>query len=227
MGNVICLGGLKMNKVIRQEPATKVAKWFLKNNESLDENSGDSNLKLQKLIFYAQGMHLAVFNEPFYGEEIQAWENGPVVKEVYEQYRYSCLGYRAKQEDVKFSGFQEDILRVINIVYGDKTSSELVDLTHEEDPWKELGVLAKQRQNPIITKVRMAEYYRCLKDIFEAYIDYNVEETSYRIGSNTIKHEADMELTGEERDLVKEVVYDRVGSDIYVSKDSDGGLVIY
>ena len=37
-----------------------------------------SNLKLQKLLYYVQGFHLAIENEPLFMEDIQAWQYGPV-----------------------------------------------------------------------------------------------------------------------------------------------------
>lgn len=34
-------------------------------------------------VYYAQAMHLAVFGKPLFYEELQAWDYGPVVPEVY------------------------------------------------------------------------------------------------------------------------------------------------
>jgi uncharacterized phage-associated protein len=35
--------------------------------------------KLHKILYYCQGHHLAVFDEPLFGETILAWDMGPVV----------------------------------------------------------------------------------------------------------------------------------------------------
>ena len=50
-----------------------------------DVEHGDtlSNLKLQKLLYYMQGFHLAFFDEPFFNESIEAWTYGPVVPVVF------------------------------------------------------------------------------------------------------------------------------------------------
>lgn len=55
-----------------------VAKYFLAQQ---DETAGDliSNLKLQKLIYYAQGFHLAISDRPLFPEPIKAWIHGPAV----------------------------------------------------------------------------------------------------------------------------------------------------
>ena len=35
-----------------------------------------TNLKLQKLLYYMQGFHLAVFDTPLFDEDIEAWQYG-------------------------------------------------------------------------------------------------------------------------------------------------------
>ncbi|MBC6455939.1 MAG: DUF4065 domain-containing protein [Hormoscilla sp. SP5CHS1] len=63
-----------------------VANYFLAQQ---DESAGDliSNLKLQKLVYYAQGFHLAIYVRPLFTEAIAAWTHGPVVPELYEYYQ--------------------------------------------------------------------------------------------------------------------------------------------
>lgn len=55
--------------------ALDVAKWFLVRNVEEEANGADgiSNLKLQKLLYYAQGCTLALTNEPLFDESIVAW----------------------------------------------------------------------------------------------------------------------------------------------------------
>ena len=43
------------------------------------------NLKLQKLLFYSQTVHLVFNSEPLFSDEIQAWDYGPVIPSVYEK----------------------------------------------------------------------------------------------------------------------------------------------
>lgn len=62
------LMGEYMNSVFQ------VADYFL-NKASKEEDGGEiiSNLKLQKLVYYAQGFHLAMYNQPLYTESLEAW----------------------------------------------------------------------------------------------------------------------------------------------------------
>ncbi len=69
--------------------ANTIAKAIIKLSEP-EVGDNVSNLKLQKLLYYSQGFHLALFNRPLFEEDILAWEHGPVVREVYR--RYSRFG---------------------------------------------------------------------------------------------------------------------------------------
>lgn len=65
--------------------AAAVANMFL----SMGERDGVpiSQMKLQKLLFYAHSWHLAIKNEPLFDEDFEAWPWGPVVRDVYNQTR--------------------------------------------------------------------------------------------------------------------------------------------
>src|SRR6478735_8493369 len=65
--------------------ALDVARWFVA--WAAEEDADLSNLKLQKLLYYAQGWHLALRGEPLFREDLQAWSHGPVVPSVYRAFR--------------------------------------------------------------------------------------------------------------------------------------------
>jgi uncharacterized phage-associated protein len=117
--------------------AYDVANVFLKLG---DTDSGDvlTNLKVQKLLYYAQGFSLALFDEPLFSEEISAWEHGPVVVDLY--YKFKKFGYMqiAILEDIKdglFTKEQLDLISEVNKVYGQFSAWKLRDMTHNETPW--------------------------------------------------------------------------------------------
>jgi len=66
---------LFLQKVIKMQNADNVARWFLSRNR-LRSLSGESdfisNLKLQKLLYYAQGIHLALYGKPLFNDPIEA-----------------------------------------------------------------------------------------------------------------------------------------------------------
>ena len=59
-----------------------IAKWFI---NATDRDSGDAitHLKVQKLVYYAQGWAMAYLGSPLFEEDIQAWAHGPVVPSVW------------------------------------------------------------------------------------------------------------------------------------------------
>ena len=119
--------------------AIDVGKYFL---SRVDDESGDSisNLKLQKLLYYAQGFHLAEYNEPLFPERIAAWAHGPVVPEVYYQLQHFGANPVQLPQDIDFDavfGSQaEELLDEVYAVYGQFSAAGLRNMTHEEPPWK-------------------------------------------------------------------------------------------
>jgi uncharacterized phage-associated protein len=114
------------------------AKFFL---AQANEDAGDlvSNLKLQKLVYYAQGFHLAVFGSPLFDEQIEAWTHGPVVPSVYHHYKHHGSGSIPFPTDFDaevFSAEQIDLLNEVQQMYGQYSAWRLREMTHEEAPWK-------------------------------------------------------------------------------------------
>lgn len=116
-----------------------VADYFL---SRCDEDSGDtiSNLKLQKLVYYAQGFSLALLGRPLFENKIEAWMHGPVVPDLYHQYKSHGNYALPVPESIDESKFDEDELDLLNEVwdvFGQFSAWKLRNMTHEESPWKE------------------------------------------------------------------------------------------
>jgi uncharacterized phage-associated protein len=137
--------------------AQDVANYFL---ASVDETIGDnlSNLKLQKLLYYAQGLYLAVRDgAPLFPEEIKAWQYGPVVEEIYHEYKeYGANAIPAPEsfDASKISLDVREILDEVATVYGQFSASRLMNMTHEEPPWKTTDPKA------VITHDKMRDYFK-------------------------------------------------------------------
>ncbi|MFC1771109.1 Panacea domain-containing protein [Candidatus Margulisiibacteriota bacterium] len=118
--------------------ALNVSDYFL---GCLDEENGDlmSHLKLQKLLYYAQGSSLAIHDKPLFKEKIMAWEHGPVVVEVYDKYKDSGSNALPIPKDIDFKQFGNeirDLLDEVYNVYGQFSAWMLRNMTHDEIPWK-------------------------------------------------------------------------------------------
>ncbi len=117
----------------------KVADYFL---AQMSDESGDtiSPLKLQKLVYYAQGFHLACNDKaPLFPEAIEAWDHGPVAPVLYRRFREVGGGGIPKPEEVNFDDYSEGQRALLDQVYeifGQFSAWKLANMTHEEPPWK-------------------------------------------------------------------------------------------
>jgi uncharacterized phage-associated protein len=134
-----------------------IARYFL---AQVNEDEGDliSNLKLQKLVYYAQGFHLALFDTPLFNEPIEAWTHGPVVPELYHHYKQYEPGPIELPSDVNFdiySGPKKDFLNEIYNALGQFSAWKLRNMTHAEPPWLDASATAG-----VITHDAMRNYFK-------------------------------------------------------------------
>lgn len=118
--------------------AEQIARYFL---AKADADVGElvSNLKLQKLCYYAQGLGLAVRGNPMFLEPIEAWLHGPVVPALYQRYRdYRAQAIPAVSDlDVEiYDPADRMLLDDVFDYYGQYSAWRLREMTHEESPWK-------------------------------------------------------------------------------------------
>lgn len=116
--------------------AQQTARAFI----ALCNEHGDllTNLKLQKLLYYAQGWHLGLYGEPLFGDPLEAWVHGPVVASVYREFRH--CGYGPISLDVSPDEVPADLrdhVADVWIAYGDRTAYDLERMSHRERPWLE------------------------------------------------------------------------------------------
>lgn len=129
--------------------AIEVARYFitLNDKECQDEKSDLSKLKIQKLLYYAQGYYLALYNKPLFDEKILAWQHGPVVKEVYNGLKplpkpnanfIPTDKYKMGNDEIKKLGKKEkELIEDVFQLMGQYSAWRLRDKTHQEDPWRD------------------------------------------------------------------------------------------
>jgi uncharacterized phage-associated protein len=66
-------------------PASLIAYAFIR--KGIDEGKPVTQMKLQKIVFFAHGYHLAKYGEPLIQEDFEAWQFGPVVPDIYNEYK--------------------------------------------------------------------------------------------------------------------------------------------
>ena len=137
-----------------------IAHYFI---TSVDVKCGEglTHLKLQKLLYYAQGFHLALYDTPLFSEAIEAWHHGPIVLEVYEQYKEHKDQFLQVPERVDLPIYPSDIKELLNEVhntYGQFSAWKLKELTLEEPLWKN----AYGCEDFIISQEEMRTFFKAL-----------------------------------------------------------------
>ncbi len=125
-------------------------------------------LKLQKLVYYSQAWSLVWDERPLFDEKIEAWSNGPVVRDLFEYHRGQYYVSEIEAGDSgKLDADQKATVDMVLNHYGDKPAYWLVRLSHSEPPWIEArGDLSPTEQgNAEIMLDSMAQYYSSLLEI--------------------------------------------------------------
>jgi len=147
--------------------ALEVSNFFLK----YAAEHGDllTNLKLQKLVYYAQAWHLALFGKPLFKEDFEAWVHGPVIPSLYrhfKKYGFNPIKVSQDHREPNFESRGRKLLEEVYLKYACLEAFQLEILTHQEDPWK----VARGNLSPdepcskIISTASMKTFYSNVKN---------------------------------------------------------------
>lgn len=88
--------------------------------------------KQHKLLYYAQGHHLATFGRPLFAEPVSAYDRGPIVGRLW--FAEKTHG-QATKTDVTLDESQLNTIGYVLSRYGALSGADLERLTHTESPW--------------------------------------------------------------------------------------------
>ena len=133
----------------------KTADFFLSIPDD-DASNAISPMKLQKLLYYAQGFALATLNRPLFNEDFEAWEFGPVIPLIYHKYKKYGNGAIPHVDLPSFDDYtteEKDLLDNIYDAFGQYSAWALSEMTHATPPWKDTP------RNSIISKESMKAFF--------------------------------------------------------------------
>ena len=108
-----------------------VAKYILQRQGKM------TTMKLQKLVYYSQAWSLVWDEETMFPEKIQAWANGPVIRELFDEHKRSFqVTTLRKGNPSNLTDTQKETVKSVLEYYGGRSAQWLSDLTHMEDPYK-------------------------------------------------------------------------------------------
>ena len=133
-----------------------VADFFIELANQDDEGE-ITNLKLNKLLYYAQGHSLARMGVPLFEDNIEAWDLGPVIPSIYRKYKI-CGNNHIIAEGTDVSDFftedELDLLLDVAREYYKYSASYLVNKTHKpETPWSQTN------RNDVIPHSSIISYF--------------------------------------------------------------------
>jgi uncharacterized phage-associated protein len=149
--------------------ALDVANFFLL---KVDLDAGDliTQLKLYKLVYYAQAWSLVFLEKPLFDSEIQAWPHGPVptdLRPLFSVYGSDPIPAPANADVDISSCFNAQELKTLELTwmtYGELSANKLRNLTHVESPWMDARRGLKETE-PSTSPI-------CHSDIRDYYASY-------------------------------------------------------
>lgn len=159
--------------------AKAIANYFLE----LAKQQGKTidPMAIQKLVYFAHGWNLALFDRPLITDRIKAWDYGPVISSLYGEFKEFGNGpitrlarsYEFKENlkltviipsinDYRDSANYEVTKSLLNRVwevYGDFSAIQLSNMTHEDgSPWS----TARRENKEIIDDEVIKRYFSAL-----------------------------------------------------------------
>lgn len=129
---------------------------------------GITNVKLQKLNYFAQAWSLAVRDKPLFDEDFRAWRFGPVSPELYRTHaRTPSLDQHSLPygDQNQLSPAERAVVDAVIQNYGALSGIQLSDISHQYGaPWyqvrKEHGLGPTDPSSAIIPKDLIKQFYR-------------------------------------------------------------------
>lgn len=125
-------------------PASSIAHEFVK--KGIEEGYPVTQMKLQKMVYFAQGVHLALHQEPLVKDVFQAWKYGPVVPGIYHTYKFygsspiTNTEWVMDQEEMEMAKIDEKAKETVDYTWSllkETNTVKLSNWTHEDgSPWK-------------------------------------------------------------------------------------------
>lgn len=121
-----------------------------------NQNIEITHLKLQKLLYFVQVLFLLQTGNRCFNNDIVAFEYGPVVREVFEEYTGMGRTPLTYNENIRNLEHQDLIDGICNkfLIY---TPGRLVDITHNQRPWRDAFA---DGYGTIITDASILNYFR-------------------------------------------------------------------
>ncbi len=149
--------------------ASLIAASFVQ--KAIDEGNPVTQMKLQKMVYFAHGYNLAKLDEPLIKENVQAWKFGPVIPVIYNDYKLygnlPIINFDKSTSiyswiDVSNSNLGTDAKEAIDYTWratAHLSAADLSSWTHKDgSPWQQ--VYSEQDMSIIIDNDKIKDYFK-------------------------------------------------------------------
>lgn len=137
--------------------ATKISDFFIKQFSNTPE--GITNLKLQKVLYFAYVWNLKLYSTKLFDDDIEAWEYGTKIKSQYD--RFKAFRKNTINDDIvetNITLIPKQTTELLNMVWGiycKYSIGYLIDIIRAGPPW----INAYKTESGIITDRDIDDYY--------------------------------------------------------------------
>ena len=121
--------------------AKEVAHYLLVSQPRSGTVEPITNLKLQKLCYYAQGFSLVRLKRPLFSEAVEHWPHGPIVPVLWREFKgYGKQPIPIPDRRLYDRPLDSDVVHLLDEVigrYGSLSAWELRNKSHAEPPWRD------------------------------------------------------------------------------------------
>ena len=108
-----------------------------------DASQGEiiSNKKKKKILYYMQGFFIAVYNKKLFEEEFEAWQYGPVVRDIFDHFNdfgSGAITLNGDEQIIELTEDENELFIEVMTEFGQFSAIKLMQMTHAELPWKKI-----------------------------------------------------------------------------------------
>lgn len=104
---------------------------YICNRYKAENGTRIDEMKLHKLLYFAQRESIIQTEEPLFAEEFEAWKYGPVLREIRKNYKNN--NFDSSYDDAKL----QPIMDKVFLEYSHILSWNLSMISHGEESWKQ------------------------------------------------------------------------------------------
>ncbi|WP_432365615.1 Panacea domain-containing protein [Lacticaseibacillus paracasei] len=153
----------------------EVVRFVLLRYKKISGEDLDSELKLQKLLYFSQVESFALTNKPLFDEDFEDWRHGPVLKEIRHIFND---GYKpmTSNEATHVDATTKVVIEFTLQKYAQYTPWKLRELSHHTAAWSRArgDISDDSRDNKIIDKSMIkaeAQSQRLYDPVYDMYVD--------------------------------------------------------